>query len=309
MKKNERLIAELFFINQKKTFNLNDLVIAFGISKRTAIRDIEALEEIGAPITVDKGRYGGYHVLKNNSLPPVYFNQNEWYSLFLTLQLFKNLNDTPFDHSYSELKNKLLSVVPEKEHLVSDDLDQLVVIEQFQTPEPCPLLNNIFQVILEKKVIFFDYTRYKKEVRHVQPLQLILNYGEWYLLSWDMDKKDFRKFRCDAIEEIRFSDQSCLSETTSHLLKKYQHQIKTIPFKAIIETDSIKLFKNRQYPQVNLITENNQTFLVGTFNPDEVTFLMNYLLSFGNAITILSPDFLITDFSQFLKEIQSKYIN
>lgn len=309
MKKNERLIAELFFINQKKTFNLNDLVIEFGISKRTAIRDVESLEELGAPITVDKGRYGGYHVLKNNSLPPVYFNQNEWYSLFLTLQLFKNLNDTPFDQSYSELKNKLLSVVPEKEHLVSDDLDQLVVIEQFQTPEPCPLLNNIFQVILEKQVIFFDYTRYKKEVRHVQPLQLILNYGEWYLLSWDMDKKDFRKFRCDSIEEIRFSDQSCLSETTSHLLKKYQHQIKTIPFKAIIETDSIKLFKNRQYPQVNLITENNQTFLVGTFNPDEVTFLMNYLLSFGNAITILSPDFLITDFSQFLKEIQSKYIN
>ena len=77
-------------------------MIEFGISKRTAIRDIEALEEIGAPITVDKGRYGGYHVLRKNSLPPVYFNQNEWYSLFLTLQLFKNLNDTPFDQSYSE---------------------------------------------------------------------------------------------------------------------------------------------------------------------------------------------------------------
>ncbi|MGX7024858.1 helix-turn-helix transcriptional regulator [Vagococcus hydrophili] len=307
MKKNERLIAELFFINQKKQFNLNDLATEFDISKRTALRDIEALEEIGAPITVDKGRYGGYQVLKNSSLPPVYFNQNEWYSLFLALQLFKHLNDNPFDQSYTDLKNKLLSIVPSTHNSSTHRLDQLVVFEQFQTPEPCFVLSDLFQVIVEQKVITFNYTRYTQETRISQPLQLILNYGEWYLLTWDMDKKDFRKFRCDSIENITLSNLPCLDESTGDLLEKYHQQTKSIPFKCLIKEDSVSLFKNRQYPQVKLLTEKNQTFLVGTFDKEELTFLMNYLLTFGNAITILSPDFLITEFSEFLNQIQRKY--
>lgn len=77
MKKDERLIAELIFINQKRQFNLTDLMTEFSISKRTALRDIADLENLGAPITVDKRRFGGYHLINTNSLPPLY-----WFCFF-----------------------------------------------------------------------------------------------------------------------------------------------------------------------------------------------------------------------------------
>ena len=35
----------------------------FGISKSTALRDIEALKNLGVPLYVENGRYGGYRVL------------------------------------------------------------------------------------------------------------------------------------------------------------------------------------------------------------------------------------------------------
>lgn len=70
MKKSERLNQMLRFINQKQQFTLQDLMQEFHISKRTALRDISSLEEIGAPIYAEYGRYGGYHLLNQMTLPP-----------------------------------------------------------------------------------------------------------------------------------------------------------------------------------------------------------------------------------------------
>lgn len=47
MKKVERLNQMLRFINQKQIFTLKDLMDEFQISKRTALRDITSLEEMG----------------------------------------------------------------------------------------------------------------------------------------------------------------------------------------------------------------------------------------------------------------------
>lgn len=43
MKKSERLNQELIFLSDKYSFQLKDLETEFGISKRTALRDIEEL--------------------------------------------------------------------------------------------------------------------------------------------------------------------------------------------------------------------------------------------------------------------------
>ena len=68
--KSERMNQMLRYINQKQQFTLQDLMQEFQISKRTAIRDIASLEELGAPIYAEYGRYGGYRLLQQMQLPP-----------------------------------------------------------------------------------------------------------------------------------------------------------------------------------------------------------------------------------------------
>ena len=43
MKKSERLNQELIFLSGKAAFQLSDLMAEFGISKRTALRDVAEL--------------------------------------------------------------------------------------------------------------------------------------------------------------------------------------------------------------------------------------------------------------------------
>ena len=57
-------------------FNLNQLMKTFGISKSTALRDIEALEHLGVPLC---GEWSLWWLSSLNKplLPPIYFNENE----------------------------------------------------------------------------------------------------------------------------------------------------------------------------------------------------------------------------------------
>ncbi|CRH20675.1 DeoR-like helix-turn-helix domain protein (fragment) [Carnobacterium maltaromaticum] len=83
MKKDVRLTKELYFINNRVKFNLRDLMDEFSISKSTALRDISSLEEIGVPLYAEYGKNGGYQVINQHFLPPVYFSDDEVFSIFL----------------------------------------------------------------------------------------------------------------------------------------------------------------------------------------------------------------------------------
>ncbi|ANU47818.1 helix-turn-helix domain-containing protein [Enterocloster clostridioformis] len=58
MRKSTRLNDMMIFLSDKSFFNLKDIMQEYGISKSTAIRDIQSLEEIGMPIFSETGRNG-----------------------------------------------------------------------------------------------------------------------------------------------------------------------------------------------------------------------------------------------------------
>ena len=58
MDKAERLVQELTYLNKYPYFNLKNLMTEFSISKRTALRDLSALEEMGLAIYSERGKYG-----------------------------------------------------------------------------------------------------------------------------------------------------------------------------------------------------------------------------------------------------------
>lgn len=74
MKKSERLNQELIFLRDKYSFQLKDLIAEFDISKRTALRDIQELEAMGLAYYTEPGRNGGYRLLNQSNLIPIYFN-------------------------------------------------------------------------------------------------------------------------------------------------------------------------------------------------------------------------------------------
>lgn len=106
MRKAERLNDMMLFLNDKNSFQLSDIMAKYGVSRSTAIRDIQSLEEIGMPIYSERGRNGHYRVLRNRLLSPIVFNIDEVFALYFSMLTLKAYETTPFHLSVEKLKTK-----------------------------------------------------------------------------------------------------------------------------------------------------------------------------------------------------------
>nr|WP_262336637.1 HTH domain-containing protein [Lactiplantibacillus plantarum] len=83
MNRSERLNQELIFLSYRQEFHIKELMQEFNISKRTALRDVNSLEQLGLSIYVEPGRYGGYQIMQQQLWVPILLNSQEINALFL----------------------------------------------------------------------------------------------------------------------------------------------------------------------------------------------------------------------------------
>ncbi|MDI5790915.1 HTH domain-containing protein [Bacillus licheniformis] len=79
----------------------------FGVSKRTVLRDLQELSEMGVPLYSETGPHGGYQVLNERILPPIAFSENEAISIFFAIDALKHYISLPFDAQYASIKRNL----------------------------------------------------------------------------------------------------------------------------------------------------------------------------------------------------------
>src|SRR5262249_30240175 len=72
MRRQSRLVAILEHLRGRRTGTTAEAIAQrFGVTVRTAYRDLEALAEAGVPLRAERGRGGGYALERTYALPPV----------------------------------------------------------------------------------------------------------------------------------------------------------------------------------------------------------------------------------------------
>lgn len=289
MKKSERLTQELLYLQGKTTFHLADLMETFAISKRTAVRDVQSLEELGLPLVVEAGRYGGYQILKNQ-LTPLYFDNNERYTLFFALQLLQKLSDSPFDRSYQGLRRKLLQSFYQGDTDWLEKMETAVSLQGVPQLTSAPILSALFSAIVQEQVIQFTYQRYQKTNKTVQPYQLDFRAGYWYCLAFDCQKQAFRRYRCDAMQGLVVTttkgyplDQLARKQTQQRVITQtLAYQIRLIP-------QVKERVMQERYPDMRVTERSSELCLDGYISENELDFLADFLLQFGPTIKEIEP--------------------
>ncbi|MFQ6324402.1 helix-turn-helix transcriptional regulator [Lactococcus garvieae] len=310
MKKLERIQQELFFLNGRKNFNLRDIMDEFSISKRTALRDLQELERLGLPLYSNYGRWGGYQILENSLLPPIYFTEKEIFAIFYSLQTLNLLKEFPFGSSHKKIQNKLLNTfTPEKQKRIVQMMDTF----HYEGIEQIAVTHNLEELarnILKNEVIRINYTRYNNQVKNILPTKLTMMDGYWYCTALDVNKKEWRVYRCDYIEEITVKDSYQETFSIEYLKQSYKNQqelYRVIPFKVKVSEIGKERFLKRNFSNMNLKMNKNENYIVGKFNESELDFLVNYFLSFGNHVEILEPNQLKEAYIKSIKTILNNY--
>jgi predicted DNA-binding transcriptional regulator YafY len=307
MKKSERMNQMLRFINQKQQFTLQDLMQEFQISKRTAIRDIASLEELGAPIYAEYGRYGGYRLLQQMQLPPISFNTGELHALYFAIQALRSFSNLPFQATFRSIHEKFINALSDKQRLEIQNIQHRVSFKHTEQIKDSENLEFLLMSAVQNTVIQIVYQNVRtnrhnegsssnvtsSNVRTIQPIALYAMKGYWYCQAYDLHKQAYRVFRCDRISSPQLTDIEPfdhikeLNLQDAHSLWKPSEQ--AIPFQCRINEAGMELFQQEHFPSMKLEVYAEQTYLVGSYEPHELEFIIRYLSGYGKSIQIMKP--------------------
>ena len=314
MKKYENIYRIMNYAFKKDRFTLQDLMTEFSISKSTALRYVKALEDIGVPLYSEIGRYGGYTILDTYKLPPVTFSPQEAYALFFAMKSLELLGAIPFQAEYGAIRSKFLDSVSPSIRSTLEQLNSRISFGTVKLADDCPMLEPILRTILKPSVVSIVYqTAHKRTERRIQPIGILAKYGQWYCPSWDLDKKEYRLFRCDRMIHLTVLDDQPLEwlqnlDLTNHLQLVHKSD-QAIDYIITIATEGEPIYERSHYPNMSLEKrdgQDGQSLISGWIEPSEMDFLLQYCHQFGPYLLDIHPYSIKQRFTQQLVSIKER---
>jgi predicted DNA-binding transcriptional regulator YafY len=235
MPKSKRLMELMMTVNRKRRFKVQELADEFGVSKRTILRDLQELSELGVPLYSEVGPHGGYQVLRERVLPPIAFTEEEAVAMFFAVHALRHYSSLPFETETASALNKFYLHMPGD---VRDRIDSMKHRVDFITPTrrgDAPCLSVLLDAAVHQKLLDIEYETKDNEAgcRKIQPVCIYAHNGLWYCTAYCFLRENFRVFRCDRIRSA--------AEDTSGTAKKDLGDIRLSRQATVVPSDPIRL--------------------------------------------------------------------
>ena len=310
MKKSERLNQELIYLSDKKVFHLKELEEAFAISERTALRDIADLEQLGLAFYSETGRSGGYHITNSKLLLPIRFNTAEINAIFFALQAIKNISETPYSNAYQKIQVKLLKNLPTRLQ------KQINLQEEFVQYVSQPSLNKVtfFDLLLKacinNDLVLAENQQFIKEKQKLQLLDLFYQAGNWFCHAYNLDLKRWFVLRLNKFKVVKQlkPDRVIMSKNElSESYQEYEQKHYCIPYQCLLTKAGEQKAKYNSYPIMKVIHNRQGIYLNGSYNKEELHYLVDYLISLGSEVKIIKSRELKEKYLEKLQRIIQQY--
>ncbi|MGL4737210.1 MAG: helix-turn-helix transcriptional regulator [Cellulosilyticaceae bacterium] len=292
MNKSERLNDMMLFLSDKSAFKLKELMSRYGISKSTALRDIQSLEELGMPIYSNLGRNGNYGIVKNKLLSPIIFNEDEVFALYFSMLTLNAYETTPFHLSVEKLKEKFEKcLTPEKIQMLRN-IEKVFRLGAIKHYNHCHFLKDILYFAIEEKVCEIKYQKGGIVNTYIlQFFNISSAYGQWYATGYNFETNRTQVVRCDKVLEL-IENTTYASKPFAEFVKSSEVLYKTAgatDFEIVITQKGVDLFQKEHYPSMKLYEENGQYLIRGFYNKGEERFIARYLMGYGENILTIKP--------------------
>jgi predicted DNA-binding transcriptional regulator YafY len=314
MNRIDRLHAILTHLQSKKKVTAQDIADRFNISLRTVYRDVKALEESGVPVIGEAGI--GYSVMEGYRLPPVMFTQEEASALIMGAKLAEQFTDLSVRKHFDAALYKIKAVLRGADKDYVEKLTAHIHInerkylgEDFGQQH----LSNIQHAIVHKKCVKIAYhSTYKEELttRIIEPIGLYYYGNSWHLIAWCSLRKDYRDFRVDKISSLTTTND-CFDSNAHPSLKEYIDQIQNraqlTEAVIILPKEVARHIKSYKYYFGFVSEEDMGDSLRMKFLTSCLDSFGRWLLSYTNAVTVVSPETLIEKMVRFTEELRDHY--
>ncbi|TCS93220.1 helix-turn-helix transcriptional regulator [Hazenella coriacea] len=313
MSKAKRLNEMIMMVNRKKRFTVGELALEFEVSKRTILRDLQELSEMGVPLYSEVGPHGGYQVLKERILPPIAFTEDEAVAIFFSIHALRHYISLPFNIEYESIKRKFyLNLSGDLRDTIDQMQDKVDFVTTHQQ-EHIPFLRQLLDAAIQQDVLIIHYeTNGDSHLRKIQPIGIYAKEGKWYCPSYCFLRKDYRVFRCDRIKSVDLDGNNDPIDLSNISLKNrfsiLNRNKEILELHVELTAKGVEQCSSIEWPHIYLRKrEDGSGFLEGFISKHDVNFFSNYFLSYGENARIQKPFELIASTKEKLIKILDQY--
>jgi predicted DNA-binding transcriptional regulator YafY len=202
----DRLMAILIALQQRNE-TAQSLADKFEISKRTILRDMQALSEMGIPLYAVAGPKGGFRLMEGFQLPPLQMDTQEALTVLFALKAMIRMADTPFNQARFTIMDKIRALIPETTltqiEPILEKLEMEVPARSFKTPH----LTSLLALMSESRwlEVFYRSSNHQRWL-HLLPKRVYAANGFWYCEAYSLTHQEDRLFRVDRFDRIKEMD-------------------------------------------------------------------------------------------------------
>jgi predicted DNA-binding transcriptional regulator YafY len=181
-----------------------DIARHFEVSRRTILRDVQALCEIGVPVVAREGVGGGYSLPEGYRLAPLPLSTGEVFLLLLALSTIARLADTPFGQARATLAAKLRALLPGEQLPDVERMLATVGVDVPERAERAPLLDALIAAAQDRRWVCVVYrSAERRSTQHLLPRRIYAQQGYWYCQAYAAEHAAERMYRVDRVEALR----------------------------------------------------------------------------------------------------------
>ncbi|MGG6313435.1 helix-turn-helix transcriptional regulator [Paenibacillus macerans] len=202
MNRMDRMMAIVMALQQRPE-TAQSLADKLEVSKRTVLRDMQALSELGVPLYALPGPGGGYRLMDGFRLPPLQLDAGEALTVLLALDGMAKYSDSPFQQAKWTVADKIRSALPEQ---MLGQIGPLLRHVEMEVPDrgiQTPHLGALMGHAADGQWLRVLY-RSQNYRRHLtmRPLRVYAAHGFWYCEAESLEHGEKRTFRVDRFEDI-----------------------------------------------------------------------------------------------------------
>jgi predicted DNA-binding transcriptional regulator YafY len=311
MSRTPRLLEVLIKLQTRPSFTVQELAGELGVSRRTMLRDLHALSEMGVPLASAPGPHGGYTLIARRRLLPLSLTADEAIGMVLSYEAFLQYAQSPFSAQSLSAITKLRNAIPPDVVHQLDRIHQHVVVAEPVRSYDAPFLPDVLRAALDGVHLRISYdSRSGVAERLIYPYGLYAAHGFWYCACYDYRRGVSLGLRADRVLSLERAEglgQPSPISLREWLRTRESDAELSVHLRARVSREGAKGFDlGTVFGQIE-VNELGEG-VIDTWIPEsEVDYFATRFLLFGTEVVVESPPCLIAAIRRKARAIAELY--
>jgi predicted DNA-binding transcriptional regulator YafY len=267
------------------------------VDVRTVRRYIATLEELGIPVTADRGPDGGYRLMPGFKLPPLMLSEDEALALILGLRAARSLGLTAHAPGVEGALAKVERVLPVQVRDRVRAVEAMLVWDLGARPGPGPDSGPVLTLgtaAREERRVRLRYRQKdgKETERAFDPYGLVCRHRRWYVIGHCHLRDELRLFRLDRITGLETQPETFQRPQNFDVLAAVLATLGSIPRAWSLEVmlhTTLEIARCHISAETALLEEKDENSVLLRGHTDDLDCMARRLASLGCPLEVRQP--------------------